>query len=404
MTRIDLNRHHGIPARYANRHGLITGATGTGKSVSLMRLAESFSSVGVPVFVADVKGDLSALARSCPARLLDVYGDAGEALRVSLRAMGADLLARALELSDVQSGCLEIAFAFAETRRLPLDTLQDLRQLLGAMIANRESISANFGLISPASIGAIQRAMLRLERQGASRFFGSASFDIGELLEPRRVSILAAERLLHAPRLYSALLLWLLRDLFQRLPEVGDIPAPRLVFFFDEAHTLFDDCPAALLRQIEQTVRLIRSKGVGVYFASQSRDDIPAIVRNQLATRLAHDRQLGVGRARFSTIDASGSPTPQVIVRPDLPACPLGALDAAERAELVTVAAPAAVAVSSDRRTARPWQILAAFAVLLAALVGFLIKSGLEAGLCLTLAALALVTLARLPYPIEAPR
>lgn len=335
MTSITIGRGAAIPSRYVNRHGLVTGPTGTGKTVSLQKLIEGLSEAGIPVFAADVKGDLAALARSCPARLLDVYGEQGQPFRVPLHAIGADLLARAMELSDVQAGCLEIVFAFAAARNMPLDTIGQMRTALAATMANREAVNVQFGLVAPVSIGAIQRALLRLETQGAGRFFGSPGFDIGTLLHPSTVSILAADRLLMSPRLYSALLLWLLRELFVRLPEVGDQPTPRLVFVFDEAHTIFSDCPPALLRQIEQTVRLIRSKGVGVFFASQSTADIPTIVREQLSTRIEHERDLGVGRARFATVNDQGMPKAPVIVRPDLPACPLGALSADERAAVI---------------------------------------------------------------------
>lgn len=365
---IPLSPSAGIPARYANRHGLVTGATGTGKTVTLQTLIEGFSAHGVPVYAADVKGDLSALARSCPARLLDVYGQEGERLSVPVWRMGADLLSRALELSDVQAGCLEIAFAFADSRSAPLDTLADLRATLAAMLQDGESISTEFGLIGAASIGAIQRALLRLETQGAAEFFGAPVFDIADLMvRPGLVSILSAARLLHAPRLYSALMLWLLRDLSQRLPELGDMDRPRLVFVFDEAHTLFSDCPAPLLRSIEQTARLIRSKGVGLYFASQSPEDVPTIIRDQLATRIEHDRALGVGRAWFTTLDDKGMPTARVLVRPALPKCPLGALQPHERPQRAT-AAPMPVQVQDDM-SAAGYAFLAFAALAIAGLV-----------------------------------
>lgn len=358
---------------------------------------------GVPVFAADVKGDLSALARTCPAQLLDVYGKDGAPLRVPVSAFGADLFARALELSEVQAGCLEIAFAYASARGFPLDTLQDLRTVCGAMVADRQTVSAEFGLVTPASVGAIQRAVLRLETQGAAAFFGAPAFDIATLLDVEPggpgpegvVSILAAERLLHAPRLYSALLLWLLRELFQRLPEIGDMDKPRLVFIFDEAHTIFADCPAALLRSIEQTARLIRSKGVGIYFASQSPADVPEIIRNQCATRIQHDRALGVGRAQFDTLDKNGAPSVRQLIRPDLPSCQLGALSEEERERFI----PAAVEIlptASRAPRVRVGFIVSLFAAFAACLIAFLLSPSVW------LAVLALILVAALnliPYP-----
>jgi hypothetical protein len=378
-----------------------------------MRLAESFSAAGVPVFVADVKGDLSALARSCPAQLLDVYGEAGAPLKVPVSAMGADLLARALELTDVQAGCLEIGFAYAGAAGLPLSTLRDLRALLRDMLIHRQSIGAEFGLISPASVGAIQRALLRLETQGAGQFFGAPGFDIAALMAPvysvgnvasGLVSILAAEKLLHAPRLYSALLLWLLRELFQRMPEIGDLEKPRLVFVFDEAHTLFSDCPAPLLRQIEQTVRLIRSKGVGVYFASQVPADIPELIRAQLATQIRHDRRHGVGRAEFHTLTDSGMPAAPIMVRPDLPTCQLGALTGQERAPLMPAVpsaqerAPAGAGAmySVDGKRVRPGLIISMAAGFVGCVIGAVVA---WTPAPLIGAAILLVALNLVPYP-----
>lgn len=351
---------------------------------------------GVPVFAADVKGDLSALARTCPAQLLDVYGRDGAPLRVPVSGFGPDLFARALELSEVQAGCLEIGFAYASARGLPLDTLQDLREICGAMVADRQAVSAQFGLVTPASVGAIQRAVLRLETQGAAVFFGAPAFDIATLLDPAGViSILSAERLLHAPRLYSALLLWLLRELFQRLPEVGDMDKPRLVFIFDEAHTIFADCPAALLRSIEQTARLIRSKGVGIYFASQSPADLPEIIRNQCATRIQHDRALGVGRAHFETLDKNGAPSVRQLIRPDLPNCPLGALSHDERARFIPPVVEILPPASRAPRV-RVGLVLSLFAAFAACLVAFF----LNPSIWLAVLALALVAALNLiPYP-----
>lgn len=311
---IRLNASHGIPASYANRHGLITGPTGSGKTISLMRLTESFAKAGVPVFIADAKGDLGALARCTDARFIN--------LQVPVWAMGADLLARSLELSDVQAGCLEVGFAYAESEGLPLDTLSHLRQLLAAMLVNREAISQDFGLIGAASVGAIQRALLKLD----SPAFAAPAFDVETLLAPGRVSIMPTAQLLQSPRLYGALMLCLLRDLYRRLPEIGDVAKPRLVLILDEAHTLFADATPALLRQVESTVRLIRSKGVGVYFASQQPEDIPAVIRAQCATTIEHSRELGVGRATFRTLDNQGRPSSPVVIKPNLPSCRLGPL------------------------------------------------------------------------------
>lgn len=336
MIHVNLNTLTAIPAKYANRHGLITGATGTGKSVSLMKLAEEFSKAGVPVFVSDVKSDLGALARSCPVKILDLFGRDGAAIHTTIKAMGADLLARALELSDVQSAVVEIAFSYARDLALSLDTLQDLRDVLLQMVADKDSVSVRYGQVTRASVAVVMRAMMRLEEQGGNQFFQNPGFDVAELLTifesgNGRVSILAADKLIQSPRLYSAFLLWMLSDLYDRLPEVGDLEKPRLVFFFDEAHLLFTDCPAALLRRIEQTVRLIRSKAVGVYFVTQSPEDVPSMVREQLAHTIEHSRSLPVGVARVSTMNDTGRPLTATITQIDLPECPLGPLTDAER-------------------------------------------------------------------------
>lgn len=349
MTVARLNSRYGIPLRYANRHGLITGQTGTGKSVSLMRLAEEFSRAGVPVFVSDVKGDLSALGRSCPVASLDLFGN----LSVTVSAMGADLMARALELTDTQAACLEIAFAYALDKGAQLNTLDDLRAILASV--ESDPAAARFGRVTSASVGVVLRSILRLESQGAGRFFGAPCFDVAALLQQGRrpeivdtmdgepfiapsaaqaglVSILDSVRLINSPRVYSAFLLWLLSDLWERLPEIGDQDKPRLVFFFDEAHLLFQDCPAPLLRRIEQTARLIRSKGVGIYFVSQSLADVPELIKDQLAFRLVHSRDYRVGQAAFSGIDSSGRPFDAGVVKVDLPSCPLGPMERPEPA------------------------------------------------------------------------
>ena len=334
MTQARIGPNAAIPLRYANRHGLITGPTGTGKTVTIMRLAESFAQQGVPVFAPDVKGDLAALARSCQATFFQPLTGPGAPCRVPVWAFGADLLSRALELTDAQAGALEIAFAHADESGAPLDTLADFRNLLAAVAANPESV-AHLGHVTRASIGTIQRALLRLEGQGAGHMFGAPALDVADLMQPGLVSILDASEIYHAPRLYGALLLYVLRELARRLPECGDMDRPRLVLIFDEAHTVFHEAPPALLRQVEATARLIRSKGVGLYFASQSSDDIPAIVQAQCATRIEHSRDYGVGRARFATLDANGRPTAPRMVAPDLPECPLGPLSDAEAARYV---------------------------------------------------------------------
>lgn len=350
MTHARLAYNAGIPLRYANRHGLIVGPTGTGKSVSLMRLVEQFSRQGVPVFVADVKGDVSAVSRSCPAKLLDCFGNTGAPLSVPFSAMGADLVARALDLTDAQSGCVEIAFAYATAAGRRLDTIADFRAVLQELKAGRAD---GLGTVSAASVGVIQRALLRLEQQGGKAFFRGPCFDVARLLQVIRseewthadlaqgaltgtptsgglVSILQAQELINRPRVYAAFLLWLLSDLWQRLPEVGDQDKPRLVMIFDESHLLFNGLPGHLLQRIEQTVRLIRSKGVGVYFVTQAAGDIPQMIRDQLAHKLTHDRAHGVGVAMVETLDTSGRPIKPAKVRVALPDCPLGALTAAE--------------------------------------------------------------------------
>jgi len=334
MTFAALNASAGIPLRYANRHGLITGATGTGKTVTLQRLAEQFSKAGCPVFVADVKGDIAALSRSCPTVLLDMFGKVGTPAQITFQAMGADLVARAMELTDAQAGAVEVAFAYARDRRLRLDSIADFRALIREIHGNTRAISAQYGQVSPASLGVVQRALMRLESQGGASMFAAPAFDVADLLAPARISILKADRLMQSPRLYAAFLLFMMSDLYDRLPEVGDIAAPRLVFFFDEAHLLFSDCPPLLLRRIEQTVRLIRSKGVGVYFVSQSPNDIPQTIRDQLAHRVEHDRALPVGAARLRTMCKSGRPLDLGVVKVALPECELGALTADELAQL----------------------------------------------------------------------
>lgn len=305
-----------LHARLGNRHGLVAGATGTGKTVTLMTMIEGFSRLGVPVFVADVKGDVAGLAMTGganervqarvaqlalgdhspapnPVVLWDVFGELGHPVRTTVSEIGPLLLARMLELNDTQAGVLDIAFKLADDRGLLLLDLKDLRALLALVTEERKAVSIEYGLVSTQSIGAIQRALLRLESEGGEDFFGEPALDLADLMRTAvdgrgMVNILAAERLVQRPRLYSTMLLWLLSELFEQLPEVGDLERPRLVFVFDEAHLLFDDAPAELLRRVEQVVRLIRSKGVGVYFCSQFPDDVPDAVLGQLGNRVQH--------------------------------------------------------------------------------------------------------------------
>ena len=314
----------GVPQRLnlrrANRHGLIAGATGTGKTVTLQGIAESFSRDGVPVFLADVKGDLSGIAmagsptaknadklvarakeiglddfafRDSPAIFWDLYGAQGHPIRTTISEMGPVLLARLLGLNDTQEGVLQVAFRVADEQQLLLLDLADLRAMLADCAEHADELSQAYGNVSKASVGAIQRQLLQLEAQGGDRFFGEPALDIHDLLrvdEEGRgvVSILAADKLMQSPKLYATFLLWLMSELFETLPEIGDPEKPVLAFFFDEAHLLFDDAPDALLDKIEQVVRLIRSKGVGVYFISQNPVDIPETVAGQLGNRVQH--------------------------------------------------------------------------------------------------------------------
>ncbi|KFN41146.1 helicase HerA-like domain-containing protein [Arenimonas oryziterrae] len=302
--------------KYGNRHGLIAGATGTGKSVSLMVLAEGFSRMGVPVFMADVKGDVSGLAmpgvtnekitsrvqqigiegytnEASPVVFWDLYGKLGHPVRTTVSEMGPTLLNRILELNEVQSGVLDIAFKLADDEGLLLLDLDDLRALLNYVAEHKSEISQKYGLVSPTSVAAIQRALLRLEQEGGEMFFGEPALELADLMRQDMsgrgiINLLAADQLILKPRLYSSFLLWLLSELFENLPEVGDLEQPKLVFIFDEAHLLFADCPPALQQRVEQVVRLIRSKGVGVYFCSQNPDDIPDVILGQLGNRIQH--------------------------------------------------------------------------------------------------------------------
>ena len=304
-----------ICGRMANRHGLIAGATGTGKTVTLQVLAETFSQAGVPCFMADMKGDLSGISQvgavsgfiqkrceefgisspefgSCPVRFFDVYGEQGHPMRTTVSNMGPQLLSRLLQLNETQEGILNIVFRIADDRGLLLIDMKDLRSMLDYVSKNASQYTSQYGNIAPQSVGAIQRALLTLENQGAERFFAEPSFDIFDLFQCEKgqgvMNVLAADKLMLNPKLYSTFLLWLLSELYAQLPEVGDMDLPKLVFFFDEAHMLFDETSKALVDKIEQVVRLIRSKGVGVYFVTQSPTDIPEEILGQLGNRVQH--------------------------------------------------------------------------------------------------------------------
>jgi len=301
----------------ANRHGLIAGATGTGKTVTLQVIAESFSKAGVPCFMADMKGDLSGVSQpgklsgfiekrlpefgidkdsltfeGCPVRFYDVYGEQGIPMRATIGEMGPDLMARIMGLNETQTGVLNILYRILDEKGILLDDVKDLRSALDWLSKHAKEYTTQYGNVSPASIGAIQRALLHLENQGADRFFGIPSFDIQDLLATRDgrgvLSVLAADKLMLQPKLYSTFLLWLLSELYSTLPEVGDLERPKLVFFFDEAHMLFEDTSKALTEKIEQVIRLIRSKGVGIFFISQLPTDIPDVILGQLGNRVQH--------------------------------------------------------------------------------------------------------------------
>ena len=304
-----------IQSKMANRHGLIAGATGTGKTVSLQVLAETFSQIGVPCFMADMKGDLSGISQAgklsgfiekrlpefgienpefqaCPVRFYDVYGEQGHPIRATVSQMGPQLLSRLLGLNDTQDGVLNIVFRIADERGLMIIDLKDLRAMLEYVSKHAKEYTMKYGNVSTASIGAIQRALLQLEAQGADKFLGEPSFDIYDLIQTENgkgvMSVLAADKLMMQPKLYSTFLLWLLSELYSTLPEVGDLDKPKLVFFFDEAHTLFEETSKALIDKIEQVIRLIRSKGVGIYFVTQYPTDIPDNILGQLGNRIQH--------------------------------------------------------------------------------------------------------------------
>jgi len=380
-----------LPA-LANRHGLVAGATGTGKSVTLQALAQGFSQIGVPVFMADVKGDLAGLAQAggdnpkvaerakslklkldyaaCPVVFWDVFGKSGHPVRATVSDMGPLLLGRMLNLNDTQEGVLNLVFRIADDHGLLLLDSKDLRAMLQHVGENAAQFTTEYGNVSAASIGAIQRGLLALENQGATQFFGEPMLDIADLMQVSGgkgvINILAADKLMNSPALYGTFLLWMLSELFEHLPEVGDADKPKLVFFFDEAHLLFNDAPQALLQKIEQVVRLIRSKGVGVYFVTQNPLDIPDTVLGQLGNRVQHAlraftprdqkavksaaetmrpnpklkveqviTELGVGEALVSMLDAKG--TPCVVERAFVvpPGSRIGPVTEAERRKVI---------------------------------------------------------------------
>ena len=304
-----------IVSKMANRHGLVAGATGTGKTVTLQVLAETFCQIGVPCFMADMKGDVSGISQpgkmsgfiekrlpefgltdpqfqSCPVRFFDVFGEQGHPMRATVSQMGPELLSRLFELNETQSGVLTIAFRIADDNGWLLDDLKDLRSLLDYISKHAKDYATQYGNIAAATVGAIQRAILRLEDQGGNTFFGRPAFDIMDLLQcdgPNGImNVLAADKLMLKPKLYSTFLLWLMSELYSTLPEVGDLDKPKLVFFFDEAHMLFEDTSKAMTDKIEQVIRLIRSKGVGIYFVTQSPTDIPVNILGQLGNRVQH--------------------------------------------------------------------------------------------------------------------
>jgi len=380
--------------KMSNRHGLVAGATGTGKSVTLMRLAEGFSRLGVPVFLADVKGDLSGLClpglppkapvakrveqfgledfqyEACPAVFWDVFGEQGHPIRATISEMGPLLLTRLLNLNDTQAGVLQLTFKLADDNGLLLLDLKDLRAMLQHVASKAKELTTEYGNVSPASVGAIQRALLRIEEQGGDKFFGEPALDLHDLIQTKDgrgvVNILCADKLMQSPLLYSTFLLWMLAELFEELPEVGDLDKPKLVFFFDEAHLLFNDMPKSLLEKIEQVVRLIRSKGVGVYFVTQNPLDVPDTVLAQLGNRVQHAlraftprdqkavaaaattfrqnpnldtqaviTQLEVGEALVSFLDEKGTPT--IVERASIipPGAQIGPIAAEQRKQVI---------------------------------------------------------------------
>ena len=398
--------------KYGNRHGLITGATGTGKTVTLQGLAEGFSRAGVPVFVADVKGDLAGIAAmgeqkdflvkraqaisfddwkndKFPAIFWDLFGRTGHPVRATISEMGPLLISRILDLNDTQEGVLNVAFKFADDNGLLLLDLKDLRALLVEVERRSRELSATYGNVATATIGAVQRSLLVLEQQGAANFFGEKALEIADLMRTSTdgrgvVSVLASDQLMQSPRLYATFLLWMLSELFEQLPEVGDPTKPRLVFFFDEAHLLFDDAPKALVDKVEQVVKLVRSKGVGVYFCTQNPIDIPDAVLSQLSNRVQHAlraytprdqkavkvaaetfranpafsteeviTQLGIGEALVSMLEDGGVPSmvARTLIRP--PSSRVGPLTPDERRSVMATS-PVGIAYDQliDRESA----------------------------------------------------
>ncbi len=389
-----------LPA-FANRHGCITGATGTGKTVTLQVMAENFSRIGVPVFMADVKGDLTGISQAgtmteklkkrleshgmpepvpgaCPVSLWDVFGELGTPVRATIASMGPLLLSSLLKLNDTQTGVLNAAFKFASDKGMDLTDLKDLQALLTFIGENAAKFKLDYGNVSAATIGAIQRGLMQLQVQGGDKFFGEPMLDIADLMQTVDgkgvVNILAADKLMQNPMLYSTFLLWLLNSLYNTLPEAGDLEKPKFVFFFDEAHLLFDNCPKALTEKVEQVVRLIRSKGVGVYFVTQSPIDIPDNILGQLGNRVQHalraftpkDQkavksvgetmrpnpklnitrtilELGVGEALVSFLDEKGRPGVTERVWIASPGSRIGPVTDAERAELIRTSLVAGV-------------------------------------------------------------
>lgn len=382
-----------ICGKMANRHGLIAGATGTGKTVTLQVLAETFCQAGVPCFMADMKGDLSGISQTgamsgfiekrcaefgiespefgpSPVRFFDVYGEQGHPMRTTVSNMGPQLLSRLLQLNETQEGVLNIVFRIADDRGLLLIDMKDLRSMLNFVAENAKQYTATYGNISAQSVGAIQRALLTLENQGADKFFAEPSFDIYDLLQCEQgkgvMNVLAADKLMLNPKLYSTFLLWLLSELYSQLPEVGDMDLPKLVFFFDEAHMLFDETSKALVDKIEQVVRLIRSKGVGVYFVTQSPTDIPEEILGQLGNRVQHAlraftpkdqkavktaaetfranpefktadaiMELGTGEALVSFLDEKGAPSIVERAKILFPLSQIGAVTEGQRGQII---------------------------------------------------------------------
>lgn len=382
-----------ICGKMANRHGLIAGATGTGKTVTLQVLAETFCQAGVPCFMADMKGDLSGISQTgamsgfiekrcaefgiaspefgpCPVRFFDVYGEQGHPMRTTVSNMGPQLLSRLLQLNETQEGILNIVFRIADDRGLLLIDMKDLRSMLNYVAENAKQYTSTYGNITAQSVGAIQRALLTLENQGADKFFAEPSFDIYDLLQCEQgkgvMNVLAADKLMLNPKLYSTFLLWLLTELYAQLPEVGDMDLPKLVFFFDEAHMLFDETSKALVDKIEQVVRLIRSKGVGVYFVTQSPTDIPEEILGQLGNRVQHAlraftpkdqkavktaaetfrenpsfktadaiMELGTGEALVSFLDEKGAPSMVERAKILFPLSQIGAVTEGQRGQII---------------------------------------------------------------------